>query len=36
MAEANLRHLPVIDEEQLAGLVSIRDLVGALLAGKGK
>ena len=36
MAQANLRHLPVIDEEQVVGLVSIRDLVNAQLAGKGK
>ena len=36
MAQANLRHLPVIDEERVVGLVSIRDLVNTQLTGKGK
>jgi len=36
MAQANLRHLPVIDEEQVVGLVSIRDLVNAQLTVKAK
>ncbi|HZD65414.1 MAG TPA: CBS domain-containing protein [Acidimicrobiales bacterium] len=32
MLAAGIRHLPVVDEGQLVGIVSIRDLAGALVA----
>lgn len=32
MVEAGVRHLPVVDEGDLVGIVSIRDVVPALLA----
>jgi CBS domain-containing protein len=34
MTERRIRHLPVIDGSQVAGIVSIRDLVGALVSQK--
>jgi CBS domain-containing protein len=36
MAEADVRHLPVLDGQLIAGLVSIRDLVPVLAAGVGE
>jgi CBS domain-containing protein len=35
MAEADVRHLPVLDGQLIAGLVSIRDLVPVLADGVG-
>lgn len=32
MVEANVRHLPVVDEGDLVGIVSMRDVARALLA----
>lgn len=34
MSERRIRHLPVIEGDQLVGIVSIRDLVGALVSEK--
>jgi CBS domain-containing protein len=34
MTERRIRHLPVLDGDQLIGIVSIRDLVGALVSEK--
>ena len=34
MTERRIRHLPVIDDERLVGIVSIRDLVSALVSEK--
>ncbi len=34
MTERRIRHLPVIDGTELIGIVSIRDLVGALVSQK--
>jgi CBS domain-containing protein len=36
MAEADVRHLPVLDGQLIAGLVSIRDLVPVLADGIGE
>ena len=36
MAEADVRHLPVLDGQLIAGLVSIRDLVPVLATGVGE
>jgi len=36
MAEADVRHLPVLDGQLIAGLVSIRDLVPVLANGAGE
>jgi CBS domain-containing protein len=36
MAEADVRHLPVLDGQLIAGLVSIRDLVPVLASGVGE
>lgn len=33
MVDAGVRHLPVVDEGDLVGIVSIRDVVPALLTG---
>ena len=30
----HIRHLPVLEKEQLVGLISIRDVIGALIANK--
>lgn len=32
MVEAQVRHLPVVDEDKIAGMVSMRDLLEVLLA----
>ena len=32
MTEKNIRHLPVVDEGRVLGLVSIRDIVGDIIA----
>jgi CBS domain-containing protein len=34
MTERRIRHLPVIDDQRLVGIVSIRDLVSALVSEK--
>jgi CBS domain-containing protein len=34
MTERRIRHLPVLEGDQLIGIVSIRDLVGALVSEK--
>jgi CBS domain-containing protein len=34
MTERRIRHLPVMDGDQLIGIVSIRDLVGAVVSEK--
>ena len=34
MSERRIRHLPVMEGDQLVGIVSIRDLVGALVSEK--
>jgi CBS domain-containing protein len=36
MSEKQIRHLPVIDRERLVGLISMRDVVRALLAGRDR
>ena len=36
MAEADVRHLPVLDDQLIAGLVSIRDVVPVLANGAGE
>ena len=35
MTEKRIRHLPVVEEDQLVGLVSIRDVMQAVLESKG-
>ena len=32
MTEKNIRHLPVVDEGRIVGMVSIRDIVGDIIA----
>ena len=32
MCEAGVRHLPVLDGQQITGIVSMRDLMGVLVA----
>ena len=36
MAEADVRHLPVLDGQLIAGMISIRDLVPVLAEGVGE
>jgi len=35
MAKHHIRHLPVVEGDQLVGLVSMRDVMGAILENKG-
>jgi CBS domain-containing protein len=34
MARYRIRHLPVIEDDALTGIVSMRDLVNAIIAGQ--
>jgi CBS domain-containing protein len=34
MRQYNIRHLPVVEKDQLAGLVSMRDVMSAVLDDK--